>query len=247
VLYDSRKNNDSSVEGYIEYYDGYVYFYVTALNEETNKRALEFRRVNVNTKKDELLCIVENAHYTMIGDELIFLESGNKKIYKTDIYGQNRVDLVEVPKYTFGTVHTPLGNYVYYQSVDSLKTNAATIQGELYCVDVKTCEVKKITDTEGLFAYPQIIGNYLYYVKMVENPPEAIGPRGQLSPNTYGGRIYRINLASGEEEIFFEDENIMFITIDNVDKYILAFHNAEPKNKLVIDIETGEVIRKPEQ
>jgi hypothetical protein len=225
-----------------EYRDGHIYFMKRAFDPETEDYSLwTLFRVNVNTGRLYEICTTQGEYAGGIGDALLFYDMlsvrGEMTIYKTDMFYQNRVDLVTAQ--TWAGIVGIYENFIYYNypipdRYNGNKTAFARI-------DIQTGESEFIMELPSMMSYVALIDGWFYYA--------------------FGGRtecvIYRINAHGGEPEIFYENPEIGILTMISVNKYlVITPRGGDPSdpsnsnrsnrrnrsNKIVVDTQTGEQI-----
>ena len=239
VLHTSETGEIKTTSGSVQYDEGYIYFFLASWDSEAEYGELSLTRIVEDTGEVEFLCTVPGVYSGAIRGDSIFYSEDFKTIYKADVYNNNRVDILQMPKILNTIYISGDGNFVIYQFEDDDST------GEIYKFDMKTGESIKLFDSPSKIFSHQFIGDYMYYTLWDTNIQTEDG--GII--NLYKNKLYRVKLdGSSETELIYEDanENTWFTGLNTVEKYLVV-NTVNVFEKLVLDIETGEVIYTPNE
>ena len=159
VFEEITHGNQENVCGKFQIYNGFIYYYQQVLVGEEIEFSL--RRINVETKqKEEFDWHHTIWHFAIYNDRLYFSDAVDG-IYSTDLYNNNRVNIVQPEKNAliYARKIDEKGNVYYIVTSENEDT--------LYKYDVDSNQVRRIDSADSI-VYVHIIGDIVYYLKGVE-------------------------------------------------------------------------------
>jgi len=117
----------------------------------------------------------------------------------------------------------------------------------MYSLNLKTGESTLLSDNFS-DVYIARVGDWFYYTRYAENPPELGYNKnsGKTVYNRMGGNVWRMNVTTGEEELYLTLPQFVFVgtAIYSVyDRVVLQYINTDYTNETVVEsaFETGYI------
>lgn len=202
VLCEFRSDHTSSMQGKLDYHNGWIYFYRQTPDPQVTEYSL-YRVPAKGGKIEDMNLSVTMWHGAMYNDRLYFWDNVNT-LYSTDLYGNDRIDeiiLTEKPGRIACGIDTDDG-YLYFWIIYG--DNSCEI-GKL---DLNKHRMKILWETEeGTAASLYRIGDTLYFLLAGEDIPYGKTKDGRTLYDCYGGKIYALSVNGGKPKTVYDDPN----------------------------------------
>lgn len=177
-----KSGTDSSLQGMIEYYDGYIYFYRQTPDPEVTEFSLY--RVSASGGAPENMGVsVPGWHSAVYNDRLYFCDDVNT-LYSTDLYGNNRTNevILEKPgRIVLGRDTTDGCLYYSFIYADS---------SEIRKTDLTTKKNEKLYETsDGIIASLYRTDEALYFLIAGEEIQYGQTSDGRIMSDPYSGNL----------------------------------------------------------
>lgn len=193
-----KSGSDSALQGMLEYYDGYIYFYRQTPDPEVTEFSLYRVSVTGGTPVDMELSVPmwHGAHYN---DRLFFFDNVNT-LYSTDIYGDNRSNNVILQKPGRIVLSRDTTDGCLYYSIIYPEYN------EIWKIDLTSEKNEKLYESsDGIISSLYRTDEALYFLIAGEEIQYGQTPDGRILKDSYAGKIYRIDLGSKKCETVYDN------------------------------------------
>lgn len=221
-----KSGSDSSLQGMLEFHDGYIYFYRQTPDPETIEFSLYRVPSSGGTPEDMELSVPmwHGAHYN---NRIFFFDNVNT-MYSTDIYGNNRTDevVLKSPGRIILTRDTSNG-YLYYSILYSGSH-------EIWRKDLTTQNHELLYTTEsGIIASLYPTDSAIYFLISEKEIQYGQTADGRSIRDPYGGKVYKLDLEFKKCEIVYNDVNTHITYLRKSQNNIIVFHDEISDNTIV--------------
>lgn len=221
-----QSGTNSSLQGMLEYYDGYIYFYRSTPDPDVMEYTLY--RVSTSGGNPENMGIsVPMWHGSHYNDRLFFFDNVDT-LYSTDIYGNNRVDEVILTSPGRIILERDTSNGYLYYSI--LYNNSH----EIWRKNLTSQKHEMLFSTDsGIVSSMYSTSSAVYFLIAGDEITYGKTSYGMPLTDPYSGKIYKLDLNSKKSEIVYDDINTHILYLRKSINNIIVFYEEVMDNSIV--------------
>ena len=218
VLCEIKSGMDSALQGMIEYYDDYIYFYRQTPDPDITEYSL-FRVSATGGEIEDMSISVPMWHGAHWGERLYFFDNVDT-LYSMSIYGEEKKIEFETERPgRVNLIRDTKDNYLYFWVIYN---DGAC---EIWKKDLIKNELKRILETDtGTVASLYRIGDTLYYLLAGEEIEYGVSDNGRTYYDSYLGKIYKISVNGGNTTTVYDDPATHLIYLRKCGERLVAFY-----------------------
>lgn len=193
-----KSGTDSALQGMLEFYDGYIYFYRQTPDPEVTEFSL-YRVLATGGNPEDMGLSVPMWHGAHYNDRLFFFDNVNT-LYSTDIYGENKSNEVVLQAPGRIVLSRDTTNGCLYYSILYSNSN------EIWKIDLTSGKTEKLYETStGIISSLYKTDDALYFLIAGEEIQYGQTSDGRILRDPYAGKIYMIDLKSKKCETIYDN------------------------------------------
>lgn len=209
---------DSAVQGMLEFYEEYIYFY----RQTPDPKVIEYSLYRVPSDGGDVedmglsAPMWHGAHYN---NRLFFFDNIDT-LYSTDIYGENRFEervLEESGRIVI--MRDTSDGYLYYSVIyDNLN--------EVWRMDIESNEHQKLYETDfGVVSSLYRVDEKLYFLIAGEEIEYGTTNEGRRLTDPYSGKVYSIDLEKDILKVIYDEPDSHILYLRKCGNAIIVFTN----------------------